>query len=116
MSIQEQLKSLLEIGTGFPVFPIFADQDADFPHLTYQRIASTPENVMGGNGNPSISQCLMQIDIWARTYVQVQSISDVVAVSMLNWTIQNIQISLRDLYEPDTKTFRISMDYSIWYR
>lgn len=116
MTIQEQLQAILGAGTGVPVFPIVADQNAEYPHITYQRITSTNENVMEGNGNPPISQCLMQIDVWAKTYAQAQSLSDSITAAMLAWLVQNIQVSSRDLFESDVRIYRMSMDYSIWYR
>lgn len=71
--------------------------------------------MMEGNGSPPISQCRMQIDVWAKTYAQAQVLSDQVTASMLGWSVQNVQISSRDLYESDVKIYRMSMDYSIWY-
>jgi hypothetical protein len=115
MTLQEELQARLFSFVGVAVFPMVATQDAAYPHITYQRISSRNENVMEGNGNPPISQCRMQIDVWAKTYAQAQTLSDQVTAAMQSWSIQNVQISSRDLYESDVKIYRMTMDYSIWY-
>jgi hypothetical protein len=115
MTIQEQLQALIATATTASVFPIVATQDAPYPHITYQRISSRNENVMDGNGSTPISNCRMQIDVWAKTYAQAQALNDHVATAMKGWSVQNVQISSRDLYESDVKIYRMSMDYSIWY-
>ena len=116
MSIQEQLETLLSSACGVGVFPIVAPQNEPYPYITYQRVISTNENVMDGNGNPPINQCRMQIDVWSKSYSQSQSLTDKVTSAMLGWSIQNIQLSSRDMYEAEVKIYRMSMDYSIWYR
>lgn len=116
-SIGERLYALLSATIpAASVAIMVAEQGADFPHITFQSIYSTTENVLSGNGNPPIGQTRMQIDVWAKTYAEAQSLSKQVSAALLGWDAQNVQIGSRDAYQSDVRIYRVILEYSIWHR
>ncbi len=113
--LAERLVTLLSGVAGGRVYPLVAPQPATTPYVIYQRVASSVENVLAGNGSPPINNTRLQIDIYAKTYAESQSVADSVESAMLGWSERNVQLSSLDLYEDDVKLFRVLMDFSVWH-
>lgn len=114
-TIQEQLVALLSGNTdaGTEVHPMTAPDGTVPPYITYQRITADEEPVLSGSSG--LTNTRVQIDIYARTYAQVQTIAAQVDALFAAWSVQNVSLPAQDLYEDAVKLFRISADYSIWH-
>jgi hypothetical protein len=109
-SIQEQLVAYLAPTVN--IHPLVAPQGTLLPYVTYQRVANTVNNVL--TGPPSIDNVRMQIDVWASTYAEAQSLAKSLITAMQAWTVQNFLINEYDLYEQEVQVFRVLIEYSIW--
>lgn len=113
--LQESLVTALSGVAGARIYPMLAPQPATTPYVVYTRVVSQVENVMAGNGNPPINQTRLQIDVYSKTYSEANSVAQAVTAAMLAWNIQNVNISSQDLFEPDTRLYRVMLEYSIWH-
>lgn len=113
MSVQEQLVTLLT--PVAPIYPFTATQNTAPPYLIYQRVSSTVNNVLDGNGNPPINNTRMQIDCWGRNYAECQALAASVTTAMLGWFLQNVKLDEQDGYEEDVKLYRVILDFNIWH-
>lgn len=109
-AIQEQLAAYLAPITT--LHAMVAPQNSAYPYATYQRIASTVNNVL--NGPPSIDNTRIQIDVWASNYAAAQTLAGSIIAAMQAWPVQNILLSNYDLYERDVQVFRMLLEFSIW--
>lgn len=113
MSIQEQLVTLL--GAVAPIFPATAAQGLAPPYLIYQRVVTTTNNVLDGNGNPPVNNTRFQIDAWGGTYAAAQALAASVTAAMLGWSMQNVKLDEQDGYEEDVKLYRVILDFDVWH-
>ncbi|MEN6474136.1 MAG: DUF3168 domain-containing protein [Syntrophaceae bacterium] len=97
------------------IYPVLLPQDPTLPAITYQRISNDPQNTMGGHGdlyNPRI-----QIDAWARSYSEIKSLELAIRTAMeAASAFSALEMSDQDLYEPDMEIYRISIDFSCWFK
>lgn len=94
------------------VHPLVAPDKPATPYIVYQRIASVPENTLS-DGVP-IDQTRLQVDSYADDYLSVQNLATSVKAAMAAAFPQSTLQLEQDLYEQDTKLFRVMHDYSIW--
>ena len=115
MTIQEQLFDWLAGTTaaGERLYPQIAPDGVIKPYAVYRRIASAPENVLAGSSGLTNSR--IQIDVYASTYAQSQSVARGIESQMASWAVQNVCLGLQDIYEEDAKLHRVLADYSIWH-
>lgn len=119
--IEEALYSHLSTSTTLMalvsdrIYPIMMPQDPELPAITYQRISNSPVNSMGGHGgldNPKI-----QIDCWATSYSAAKALGDKLRKTIATATAFNsVQLNDQDLYEDGTEIYRVSMDFSCWFK
>jgi hypothetical protein len=97
------------------IYPLLMPQDPTLPAVTYQRISDNPINSLSGHGgldNPRI-----QIDCWATSYSAVKTLSNAVIKAMdLSTSYKSLRMSDQDLYEDGTEIYRVSMDFSCWFK
>jgi hypothetical protein len=107
------IKARLTGIAGGRVYPVILPQDPTLPAVTYQQIAHADANV-------TLRTAYAQVDCWASSYAEVRAIASQVAGAMhlFRGTAANTTVSIRhttetDLFEPDTKLYRISQDYTL---
>lgn len=115
MSVQTDLLALLNGNTdaGINVFPMVATQGVVAPYITYQRIVTNTENTV--SGSPGLSNTRMQIDVYAKTYAQAQSIATQVDQLVSASSLQCWSMRFQDVYEDAVRLFRVILEYSIWH-
>lgn len=113
--MQTQLVTLLSGATdaGARVYPQVAPDSTPRPYITYQRVYAQSNNVMSGNSG--LINTRVQIDVYADTYSQAQTIALQVDALMSGWTLQIVSNPAQDMYEPDVKLHRVLLDYSVWH-
>ena len=93
---------------GQRVSPILKAQDTTLPAITLQRISIVPQNHLTGDGDLDYGR--VQLDVWATTYVEARSVADACRTALAAY-----QLELEsDDYDPDTETYRVIQDWSVW--
>lgn len=108
------------------VQPVKANQAGSFPLITYQRISTSPVN--HATGTTDTTECRIQVDCWAETYVGSKALADAVRGALsgvadgsgdpqLSMIHLVSEIDLPESPDPgeDTTIYRVSQDYLIWY-
>ena len=115
-SMIERLFTLLSAGStlaGSRVWPLTAPDTPTTPYIVYQRIFSKSDNALGGN--TGLINTRVQIDCYALTYADAQTLAAQVDTLMSAWATQNLSVGATDLYESEVHLFRVTADYSIWH-
>lgn len=103
------------------IYPVRLPQNPVYPCYTFQVITEPRTHTMEGRAAPNP---LVQIDCWAKTYIQVHSLASAVEreldgyVGRLGGMLKVtgcLQKERQDFYEPDVDDYRVSLDYSIWH-
>lgn len=97
------------------IYPVYLPQDPTLPAMSYQRISSQPQVSMGGFCN--LDNPRIQIDCWATSYSAVKGMAEAVRDAMMSAAGFNaLEISDQDLFEPDLEIYRVSIDFSCWFK
>ena len=99
------------------VYPLIQPQPVVSPSIVYQVIVDIPLNTLDGSAVGDLYQTRLQTDSYGKTYIEAQGLADAVNAVFGSVTSQHftsVRLTRRDLYEPDTKLHRVSMDFSIW--
>lgn len=82
----------------------------DYPYITWQVMSGRPNNYIVGA--PTMDSARVQINVWSRTEAEARQAAQA-ARDVLDG--HGYQLLLAGpTREPDTKTYRIQMDYSLW--
>lgn len=118
MNVEQQVESVLKNDAGVTavvagrIYPVLMPQNIALPAITYQRIATTPEN--GLAGHLGIDQVRMQVDSWSTKYSEVKDAAAAVRAALALTPLFALCIMELDDYEPATQTYRVIQDYQIW--
>jgi hypothetical protein len=98
---------------NIPQVPI-EQQTAQFPCVTWQTVGGMPENIM--DDRPPIDHQRIQIDCWATDigggFPAAESLANAVQHS-LELVGRCVSLNGHD-FEPDTRRYRVSFDFSFW--
>lgn len=108
------------------IYPTFMPQNPTFPMIIYALSEGTRRYTMEGKSAP---RDVVQIDCWAKSYNEVKAVALAVENKLggfsgdVTITGDDIHINAclltrnEDLYDPDAEgVFRVSLDFSIWYK
>jgi hypothetical protein len=112
---------------GERVYPAPAPQNSLMPFVTFQRISATREYTLAGPAG--LAGVLMQIDCWADApeydgnYAVTKEVATAVRLCLEGYSglftsiyVQEITVdNERDVFEPQDKTRRASLDFRIWH-
>jgi hypothetical protein len=104
------------------VYPLLLPQVPTYPALTYQRIDSPHEGVMGGATD--IARTRVQVDSWAETYAEAKAVATQVRLALDNWESEAVSPAIinaafdtdGDIYEEEVGIYRVRADYLILHR
>ena len=118
MSLESKLYTLLSGDASVSalvvarIYPVVLPQSVTLPAITYSRISGGQVNSLSGYSG--LEQPRIQVDAWATTHVVVKELRDAVHAAMNGaTTFRALLESDMDLYEDDTKIYRISMDFFV---
>ena len=121
MSFEAALKAHLQADTVITglvndrIWPMLRP-GATLPALVYQGIGGAP--VQDLDGEDTLQNPRVQIDAWASTYDTARALARTVRMRM-NVAATDFRGSLisepQDIYEEETRLFRVLLDYSCWY-
>lgn len=99
------------------IYPVQAPQGVDTPYLCWQRVASEPQNGLGGFTG-QLERVRVQVDAYATEFDPAIAIAAAVrtAVQAATTPIRGITINEMDFYESETRLFRRMLELSLFYR
>lgn len=104
--------------TGDRIWPLVRDEGSDLPAITHQVVTPMPATDLDGD-DTTLFNYRVQVDIWAHSYDAVRTLAELVRTRMKTPATTFSSLSLSggggDDYEPETKIYRVSMDFSMWY-
>lgn len=113
MAIEGTIQALLAPLAAGGCYPVVNTSPTPVtPYLIFQVISNVP--VVSLDGPSGRERRRVQIDAWADTYKTVKDLELSVKSAMAGATFVNLPLLSQDLYEPDTKLFRVTMDFSVW--
>ena len=125
MSIEIAVYNRLTEELDIDVFPLVLPPSVTLPACSFRRVSGVPEYTH--NGDSLLERIRWQFDIWAATYGEACQQADTLRATWSGYSGQvyetpEIHISgafilgRRDLYEPETKSYRVTVDVSMWVR
>jgi Protein of unknown function (DUF3168) len=112
MSAEANIYTVLSpLAKVYPGVCTDATQPSQF--IVYSRISTVPQNAIVG-GAPGAAKVRMQVDAFARSYPAAKALADSIRGAMYAAAFRNWQDDEQDMYEADTKLFRVSMDWFVW--
>lgn len=127
MTIDEALFTRLSTHAGVAalvatrIYPILMPQNTTLPAITKQRISGPRvQSLVGSSG---LAYPRYQVDAWASTYDGAKAVADQVRAALDGFrgyvgTVRIGGIRLigdQELYEEETRTHRVSQDFSVWH-
>jgi hypothetical protein len=109
---------------GVKISPAQEEQSSALPYLTYQRISSEPNHVLGGL--PTLTVERWQFSAWSGSYKQAAAILAAVKTSLRGFsgvmggtggvTVSScLDSGHRETFEGDSKTHHHSIDFMIYH-
>lgn len=98
------------------VFPDVADTSTVRPYVTYQQVGGDVINPLS-NGSPGRRNASVQINVWANTRLQANSLSLQIEDAMRAATafIAQPQSASFSDYDYDMSVYGSQQDFSVWY-
>lgn len=108
------------------IYPLVLPQKPTYPTVTYQRITSARASAMGSD--PGVASVTIQVDAWGSTYANARAVAAQVRAALQRWrgtqaisggsveVLDSFIESDQDIYEEETATYRVRMDFLIWHR
>lgn len=84
------------------------------PAISFSRVSTVAQNHLTGHGGLDLVR--VQVDSWAATYDEAKSVAAEVRQRMQNAGFKGLMANEFDDFEPDTKRYRVSTDYTVWQR
>lgn len=110
MSVLTDIRAAIQLVVG-KCYPMVAPEKPVVPYAVYFQIANAPE--VTTNNMVPIENTRFQVDVYAKTYGQVQSLAADIRAAMLDMgAVPNVA---QDLYEDEVKLYRVMQDFSIWF-
>jgi hypothetical protein len=105
---------------GTRMYPVIRPQTTQLPALSYQRVAETRvDPLTAGAPGAALTDVRMQIDHWAASYATVKDLAVQVRQAMNGHNQASglramSYLTAHDEYDDESRTYRVSADYSIW--
>jgi hypothetical protein len=112
LAVEGDIQTLLAALVSGRCYPLVAPELVVKPYIVYSVISNVPSVSL--DGPTDTEQRRIQVDVWGETYASVKGLEVTIKSTMAGSSIVNIPLSTMDLYESETKLFRISMDFSVW--
>ncbi len=118
MSIEADLFTTLKTLVSNRVYPETFVQPSGtlpiWPAIRYDLVSEIPVTAICGDGGDETADTRVQIDIVDKTFLAARSLRAQVMQAMLSFDPPAIVQNSFNEYDPDTKTFRSSVEYVIY--
>lgn len=114
--VELQVRAALSGATtaGARVFPLLRQEGAGLPAIVYTRAGTEPVDSLGGSSG--LDAVRVQLDCYAQTFDEVKALAMAARPLMESAAFKGLLRSEFDAYEPDTKIYRVSMDFACWQK
>lgn len=111
MSILTDIQATIGALVSGRCYPLISPEKPVAPYAVYFQVANAPEVTM--ETTVPVENTRLQVDIFAKTYAESQSLADQIRTAMMN--LGAVPLLAVDLYEQEVKLYRVAQDFSIWY-
>lgn len=96
------------------IYPSILPQNPTLPAISYSRVSRSDPYSLSGRSD--LRHIVLEINAWAETYAGSKALAQAIedAMDADGLDIKAVQITDQDLYESDTKIYRVFAEYSIW--
>ncbi len=109
----ESVQAVLEpLASGGSWYEVNTTEPPAAPYIVFSRIPSPANVTLQGPSN--LQNTRLQIDLYSRSVQELLSLGDSIEAAMAAAGFTNVPLTQRDMYEPDTKLYRTSYEYSVW--
>lgn len=121
--IEQALFSLISAALGHDrVYPLVLPQKPTLPAMVYQRIGGGDDELTS-SGVADLVEGRFQLDAYAKSYPEAKTTANAIraALSGYHGSVLGVRIdaarrdATTDGFEPETKLFRVSADYIIFF-
>jgi len=111
-AIETDIQAVLAALVADRCYPLLAPVGVEKPYIVYQVISNTPTVTL--DGATGTEDRRVQIDGYATNYAGMKALEESIKTAMADAAFINIPLLTSDLYESETKLYRILMDYTVW--
>lgn len=102
---------------GSRIYPNLAPQGTPAPFVVFRVVSDVPDNTLTGSASSTIVNSRVQIDAYAKRYLDAHQAAD--AVDVVLSALAQVGLSAwrevtRDLYDNETGLHRVSADFSVF--
>lgn len=100
------------------VFPVVVIQQTAAPYVVFSVISDVPENTFDGTADEALRTARLQVDSYARGYVDAQTLAEAVTQVIANLNSPDLSAwreTSRDLFDEEAQFHRVSADYIVFY-
>jgi hypothetical protein len=112
MAIEGDIQTLLAALVSGRCYPLTAPDPVTKPYIIYQAVSEVPQNSL--DGATGLNNRRMQVDVYDTSYGATKTLAGSIKTAMAGAPFNNLHLSSQDLYENDTKLYRVTMDFSVW--
>ena len=119
--IEQTLFTVLSTNTpvqaivGSKIYPVVMPEGVTVPALVYQKVGTTVVNSL--EGFSGIESIRMQFSCYAPTLIGAKQLAQAVSAALDGSTVLKcVRIMEMDGQDPETKNFRVVVDFNIWQR
>lgn len=95
-------------------YPLRVPEGVKGDALVYTRVAGVPETDL--QGASSLINARYQIDVWASEYATSRALAQSARTTLAAASaFTALWLGDQDLTDPDTRRFRVILEFSIWY-
>ena len=116
VDLKQHLQTAASLGAlvGSRIWPLVRYNDTK-PAITYQIVGTVPQVAVDG-GTGDLDNVRVQIDAWADTYDAARQVAAAVRTAMASFSTNSVPLIDQDFYEQEPRIYRVSLDFSCWYR
>lgn len=125
MSIDAAVYTRLTEELDIDFYPLTLPPSVTLPAGTYRRVSTAPEYTH--NGDALLERIRWQFDVWAETYAEACQQADTLRAAWSGYSGQVYETpaiyvdaafiqSRRDLFDPETQSYRTTTDVTMWVR
>ena len=120
------IRAIVALSSASPrkasIYPYFLPQShIGFPALTYSMDDDLEQTLI--DGTSTMKEAILSVDCWAYDYIRAHDLADAVKDEMVDYTgtfgsstVNHCRKERElDLYEPDTKVYRVSLQFRVAY-
>jgi len=98
---------------GTRIFPGLMPAATTMPAIVWQRIAGHDESALSGHSG--LENARVQVSVWAKTRLAARTLAGLTKLALVNdATLRATVLMDMDDYDPDSKDYRVTVDFSIW--